>query len=77
MRKMKTIEEILIKEKEELEKIIPNALIIDLASKPGGIDFISAKKLGLNTIHALSLPGKYSPQSAAKFIEEAINRTII
>ena len=67
----------LLFKKEELKRINSNALVIDLASKPGGIDFISAKELGLNTIHALSLPGKYSPQSAAKFIEEAINRTII
>ena len=68
---------ILIFKKEELEEVHPKTLIIDLASKPGGIDFDTAQKLGINTIHALSLPGKYSPQSAANFIEEAINRTII
>ena len=67
----------LIFKKEELEKIDTNALIIDLASKPGGIDFLFAKQLGLNVIHALSLPGKFSPQTAAEFIEEAINNTLI
>lgn len=35
-----------------------DCLIIDLASKPGGIDFESAQKFGLNVIWALSLPGK-------------------
>ena len=63
--------------KEELKRINTNTLIIDLASKPGGIDFDSAKYMGLNAIHALSLPGKYSPKTAAEFIEEAINNTLI
>lgn len=67
----------LIFKKEELEKININTLIIDLASKPGGVDFSLAKHLKLNSIHALSLPGKFSPQTAAEFIEEAINNTLI
>lgn len=67
----------LIFKEEELKKIKPDALIIDLASKPGGIDFNYAKSIGLKVIHALSLPGKYSPQTAAKFIEEAIDTTLI
>lgn len=67
----------LIFKKEYLEKINSSTLIIDLASKPGGIDFVSAKQLSLNVIHALSLPGKYSPQTAAEFIEEAIDNTLI
>ena len=57
---------------KELEKVNKNSLIIDLASKPGGVDFECAKKLRLNTVHALALPGKYSPESAAEFIEQAI-----
>ena len=62
--------------KDELEKINNKSLIIDLASKPGGIDFKTADDLGLKTIHALSLPGKYSPKSAAEFIEEVISNTL-
>lgn len=61
----------------ELNKISKDTLILDLASKPGGIDFIKAKELGLKTIHALSLPGKYSSKSAAKYIEEVICNIII
>ena len=49
-----------------------NALIIDLASKPGGIDFDAAKKLGLKTIWALSLPGKVAPLSAGEIIFNTI-----
>ena len=62
-----------ILKKEELKLINKNAFIIDLASLPGGIDFDSAKELGLKTIQALALPGKYSPESSAEFIEQAIN----
>lgn len=67
----------LILKKEELENTNSKVLIIDLASKPGGIDFFYAKHLGLRTIHALSLPGKFSPLTAAEFIEEVIENTLI
>lgn len=67
----------LIFKKEELERIDTDTLIIDLASKPGGIDFVSARQLELKVVHALSLPGKYSPKTAAEFIEEAIDNTLI
>ncbi len=49
-----------------------NCLIIDLASKPGGIDFATAKKLGLKTIWALSLPGKVAPITAGEIIFNTI-----
>lgn len=62
----------LILTNKELKLLKNKTVIIDLASRPGGVDFISARKYGLNTIHALSLPGKFSPKSAAEYIEEAI-----
>ena len=57
---------------EMLRKISSECLIIDLASKPGGVDFENAAKLGLKTIWALSLPGKVAPITAAKFIKETV-----
>lgn len=56
-----------------LKCISDKSLIIDLASKPGGVDFDSAKKHGIKTIWALALPGKHLPKSAG----EAIAKTII
>lgn len=56
----------------ELEKIRPDCLLIDLASKPGGINFQKAKELGRKSIWALSLPGKVAPVTAAKFIKSTI-----
>lgn len=43
---------------EILKRVKNDALIIDLASKPGGVDFSAAKRLGKNVIWALSLPRK-------------------
>lgn len=39
-----------------LRRVDPEALILDLASKPGGVDFETASRLGVRTIWALSLP---------------------
>ncbi|WMJ24222.1 dipicolinate synthase subunit DpsA [Paludicola sp. MB14-C6] len=57
---------------EILSKVDENCLLIDLASKPGGIDFTIAREMGLKTIWALSLPGKVAPVSAGKIIYETI-----
>ncbi len=53
-----------------LKALNSNCLIIDLASKPGGVDFERAKELGLKAIWALSLPGKVAPVTAAEFIKD-------
>lgn len=62
----------LILDEKALLSVKQDAFICDLASKPGGVDFNFAKQLGIKTIHALSLPGKYSPASAA----DAMRKTI-
>ncbi len=61
---------------ETLKKVNPNCLIIDLASKPGGVDFEQAKLLGIKTIWALSLPGKVAPVTAAEFIKTTVYNII-
>jgi dipicolinate synthase subunit A len=61
---------------EALSKIKPDGLIIDLASKPGGVDFDKARSMGIKTIWALSLPGKVAPVTAAKFIKETVYNII-
>jgi len=55
-----------------LRNITPGTLIIDLASKPGGVDMESATALGIKVIWALSLPGKTSPVTAGKIIKDTI-----
>lgn len=59
-----------------LKKIHKDALLIDLASKPGGVDFSMAKDLGVKTIWALSLPGKTAPITAGEIIHETISNIL-
>ena len=49
-----------------------NTLIIDLASKPGGVDMERAKDLGVKVIWALGLPGKVAPVTSGNIIKETI-----
>ena len=46
---------------EELAALKEGALVIDLASRPGGVDMDAAAALGVRVIWALSLPGKVAP----------------
>lgn len=61
-----------ILDKKHLAQINNNCIVIDLASKPGGVDFDAATRLGTRVIWALSLPGKVAPVTAALAIKEAI-----
>lgn len=49
-----------------------NSIVIDLASAPGGVDFVAAKRMGIKTIQALSLPGKIAPKAAGEIIKDTI-----
>ena len=57
---------------DELEKLSPECLVVDLASYPGGVDFSAANKLQRKTIHALALPGKTAPIAAAGIMLDTI-----
>ena len=58
--------------KEVLESLSPDTLIIDLAGDDGGVDRGAAQSLGIKTVWALSLPGKYAPESAGEIIAEGV-----
>jgi len=68
---MNTVPAMILDEKK-LKKVNKDCLIIDLASKPGGVDRVAAKKLEIKTIWALSLPGKVAPLTSAEFIKDTI-----
>ena len=55
-----------------LADLSPGCLVIDLASKPGGVDFEAAARLGVKAIWALSLPGKVAPVTSGKIIRDTI-----
>ena len=62
----------LILGKEEMSRIKKECLLIDLASKPGGIDSKEANKQGIKMIWALALPGKVAPLTSAEFIKDTL-----
>ena len=59
-----------------LARIAQNAIVIDLASMPGGVDLRSAERLGIKTVHALSLPGKVAPKASGIIIKNAVYNII-
>lgn len=67
----------LIIDSNKLELINHEALILDLASLPGGVDFAAAKKRGIKTIHALGIPGKIAAKSAAEYIYDIVIKQIV
>lgn len=48
------------------------AVIMELASAPGGFDIEVAENAGLTVISAPGLPGKFSPRASAELIEKEI-----
>lgn len=63
---------------EENLKVLKNknTLIIELASKPGGIDLEKAEEYNLKVIKAQGLPGKVAPKTAAKYIKDTLENLI-
>ncbi len=57
---------------EELSALREGALVLDLASRPGGVDLISAAALGVRCVWALSLPGKVAPVTAGRYIMDTV-----
>ena len=55
-----------------LESMSKEAVILDIASKPGGTDFVYAAEKGISAKLALGLPGIYSTKSSALSYKKAI-----
>ena len=71
-----TIPYILLDKKrlEILKKIKP--LIIELASKPGGVDLEVASNFGIKVVNAQGLPGKVAPLTSAKNIKDIVDKLL-
>lgn len=59
--------------KEILTALPQDAVIIELASPPGGIDLREAAQQGTHVISALGLPGKFSPKTAGNIITDCVS----
>ncbi|MBU3806042.1 MAG: dipicolinic acid synthetase [Candidatus Fournierella pullistercoris] len=55
-----------------LELAMPQALLVDLASLPGGIDLQAASECPVRAIRALSLPARCAPTTAGEFVAQAV-----
>ena len=55
-----------------LSELPAGALVVDLASRPGGVDQESARVLRLRSLWAQGLPAKWAPETAAAAIREAV-----
>ncbi|QNK54812.1 MULTISPECIES: dipicolinate synthase subunit DpsA [Paenibacillus] len=53
------------------------AVIIDLASKPGGTDFRFAEKRGIKAMLAPGLPGIVAPKTAGRIIADCLTQLIM
>jgi dipicolinate synthase subunit A len=53
-----------------------SAIIIDLASKPGGTDFRYAEKRGIHAILAPGLPGIVAPKTAGKILAMCLEQLL-
>lgn len=61
---------------ERLSLLNKECLVIDLASKPGGVDFDTASGMGIKAVWALSLPGRVAPVSAGRIIASTIENIV-
>ncbi len=60
----------------ELKALPKSAILIDLASFPGGVDKHLASVIGVKLVESRGLPGKYSPKSAGKIIAITVDKII-
>ena len=66
----------LLIDKEAIALLKEEAVIIDLASAPGGTDFSAARERGIKAILAPGLPGKIAPVSAGRILANLIPELI-
>lgn len=62
----------MVVDEQMLKSFNKNVTIIDIASKPGGVDYEYCNKHNINAVNALGLPGKYAPKTSAKILYDVI-----
>ena len=63
-------------EDDLLALLRPDAVLLELASPPGGFDAEQARSLNLPVLAAPGLPGVYAPYTAAELMRETIYTVI-
>ena len=60
--------------KNELDKVSPQALVIELASPPYGMNIEMARHMGVNVALEGGVPGRYAPMNAGAALFDALER---
>lgn len=60
----------------ELNAMRPGCWILELASKPYGVDFSLAESMGKDVVLGAGLPGRYTPESAGRYMAETVIRQL-
>lgn len=55
-----------------IQEMHRDTVIIDIASRPGGVDLVAAERWEIKVVAALGLPGLYTTKSSAKVFADAI-----
>lgn len=66
----------LIFDSAALDTLPQGVLLIDLASKPGGVDMEAAAQREIRALRALSLPGKAAPVTAGRILASPLLRLL-
>ncbi len=66
----------LVVDRQVLVALPAHAVVIDLASAPGGVDFAAAGELGRTAVLAPGLPGKVAPVSAGRMLARVVLRRL-
>lgn len=59
-----------------IDQLKADAVIIDIASKPGGTDFNYCIQKGITAKHCPGIPGKYSPKTSARILFDQIQEKL-
>lgn len=60
-----------------ISRMPAHTLIIDLASKPGGTDFLYAEKRGIKALLAPGLPGIVAPKTAGQILANILSQLLM
>lgn len=63
-------------DEKRLHLLKKECFVIDVSSKPGGVDFDAANELGINAKLVLGIPAKVAPKTAAEYMKKIIDRII-
>lgn len=62
--------------KNELDKISPDAWVIELASPPYGMNIELARHMGVSVVLESGVPGRYAPMNAGAALFDALERRL-